>query len=456
MIATAQRTPAPAPKLSLMWFQRAIVLCTAPMIFFAGGRGVGKTETIEARIKYLTTRYAGFRCMYVSPIFSQGHEVYKKLCADLHFRAYIDFKRTSKRPFPLIVLRNGSQIWFRNFQRPDNVRSTGEDEVIIDESQDPCFTEDAVNTVLIPLIGRRQSPAGGRGTFFLAGQFRGEDWRYEKYFMPGQRPNQNIYKSWRIPSSEGYAYRTPGGRELLELRRQTTRVAVWEQEWDCLPRANANAAFSSDSITKCTRAPWSDTELLAMRNARGRNIQGTDMGRIVDPTKLVVLHSVNSRLASVIDAQAYPLKQEHSVSALQASQNAASFHASMVVDATGGATGGHAEEDSFVKLYRENADRLNVNLKEFFWSHHNKKRIIDQLALSLQQGEILIPENCEGLLKELKAYEYRFNEKTKVYVYGAPKGQHDDYVSGLAMGQEGVKRGWFQTINHGAIGAFRS
>ena len=430
-------TVAEAPKINVMPFQREVILCRSKFMTLMAGRRAGKTDAIKGRIKYLTTTYPNFRYMYVTPLYSQGEEVYNQLIADMTFRQWV--RRYRERPHPRIFLKNGSVINFRSFQRPDGIRSTGENEICIDESQDPKVTETDVDNIIRPMLSDRIGPHGKRGTLLMSGQFRGSDWRYERYYLPGAaqidgvanpRYKPSLYASWRVPSSLGFAFQTPGGAEELELQRQSIPPAVWEQEWECLPRSNANAVFpvvQVDAIVKTKPKP-----------SGGGYVCGVDIGKIVDPTKVVVLHSSGD----VVYTEAFPLGQDHAISAKKATEIAAKYRAVVVVDSTGGGTGGHAQKDSYVKLYRHCAELQKLELREFFWQMANKERIIAQLALAIQQREINILSEFTGLIKELKAYEYKFNENTKHYVYGSPKGQHDDYVAALAMAVEGWKRGW--------------
>lgn len=432
------------PKIKVMPFQREIVTCAAPFICFMGGRGSGKSFTIQSRMKWRSSKYPRLRSMYVTPLSVQGLVIYQEMMADVEFRKFV--KKSNTRPYPEIWLKNGSHIWFRSFQRPDAIRSTGEDDIYPDESQDPAYTENQFDTCLMPLLGRRPSPAGGRGVLFLSGQFRGDDWRKKRYWDRGiptidgkKNPlyKPDTYQSWRIPSSEGWSYKTPGGTERLELIKNNTRKAVWDQEWDCIPMANANAAFPSyeiDAITKQNYKLYALTEPLRHRGY----CAGVDIGRIIDGTVIVVM----AQNGDVVFVEVMPQGLDYGLAAKKCAQISAHFNACMIVDATGGATPAQPDPDKYVKLYREAARQYQIPFREHYWGR-NKNSIVEGFALAIHQKRITIPAiGTEQLISEMKAYEYQYSEKTHCYTYNAPRGQHDDCVAAITQAWHGVESGF--------------
>ena len=57
----------------------------------------------------------------------------------------------------------------------------------------------------------------------------------------------------RAVGCAGFAYQTPGGREELEFFKNELDSKIWDQEWDAIPRANANAVFAARHIKGCIR-----------------------------------------------------------------------------------------------------------------------------------------------------------------------------------------------------------
>jgi hypothetical protein len=414
-------------QMRVMPFQREFIVAPERFLTFFAGRRCGKTDGIKKRIKWRTQK-PGFTYMYITPLFAQGLEVYQEIVNDSTYKHQI--KRKRERPFPHYTLHNGSRVKFKSFQRANGIRSTGEDEICLDESQDPVVTEYDVQTIVLPMLGDK------RGSLVMAGQFRGHDWRYSQYWLRGQReidgkPNPAYhpkFKSWRIPSSSGYVFQGEEGRAELDLQRSITPRAVWDQEWDCIPTANANAVFLPQQID----AVIGGTQRLSPEPGR-RYIAGLDLGRLIDQSAFVVL-DIDS--GDVVYAEKLPQRMEHAEQARRIGQLARMFNCCVVVDVTGGATGGQATADTWVQYYRQQIP----DMREFIWSRSNKEKIIAQLALEIEQRRIRIPAEHIELLKELRAYEYTYERG--YYSYSAPKNLHDDYVSSLAMAVWGKKSGW--------------
>lgn len=441
---------------------------------FMAGRGYGKTHAIAARIVSLCAQYPGFRYRYMTPLYKQGEDVFNAICNNDSYLPYIH--QIKKRPYPQIFFKgNGklkSECVFRSMQRTEGLRGDIADEICLDESQGAEITDDVVNGVLMPILSRRISLHGGgnqRGTIVLSGQFRGEDFRYEKYWRRGlpyelmtgsdgipmfdkglhlfdvTRPNKHYnrsYKSWAFPSHEGWSYKVQsGGLTELEGIRENTLRSIFEREYLCLPRANSNAVFDSTQLSAVigNRIKRQETS----RRNTGGYVCGIDPGCRPDPTKLVVVHSSGD----IVFAEEYPKGQPHAISARMATQSAARYNAACVVDCTGGAQGGHGVKNEVVDAYREEAQKRGLPFYGFFWTEVNKNRIIENLEFGIQQQKISIPPESAGLITELREYEYTYSPKTKRYFYGAPANRHDDYVAALATAWDGILTGKAGRVN---------
>lgn len=448
------------PQLKLVPFQRQVVLCAARFMCLMAGRRAGKSEAIKARMKLKTTQHPKFRYLYCTPLSGQALEVYNELVADRDFRKFIRSFR--ERPYPRINLKNGSRVWFRSLQRPEGLRSTGEDEICVDESQDEKITESDINTIIKPMLADRIGPHGQRGTLLLAGQFRGSDFRFLNYWLPGMdlidgAPNlkcrRPMFHAWQVPSSEGYAFRTPGGPEELELQKSNCSISEWEQEWECKPRANKNAVFNSFEVDEIStgREPRIAIELKAPYGAGG--VYGTvvDVGGTVDQTKIIVGHSSGK----IVFAKALPLGMHDKASAREVMEVARRYGRTVIVDSTGGGDGRNSTaQDSRMNAYRNEARLFHLQFKEFFWSHKNKERLISNLRVAVQEKTIGIAADLVDVITELKTYEYKYLPRTHTYHYGAPAGKADDYVQAVAIFVEALNQSWIRVGSSALLSDF--
>lgn len=452
--------------IELMEWEEGPVFCDKRFMGLFAGRRTGKTDAIKARIKRRTQK-RNFRYTYISPLSSQGEQVWREMIADASWRPRI--VTAARRPYPHFFLYNKASIWMRSFQRPEGIRSTGEDEICVDESQDQVVTENAIDTVILPMLADR------RGSLLLSGQFRGEDYRYERFFVPGQRtlaylnagrdeadidpelnstPNPRYnpaFESWRFPTSCGYCFQDEAGRAELELQRSITRPAVWDQEWACIPRANANAVFPAREIDAISikRNPPIKFEQEPKRG--GAYLCSVDIGGKVDQEKVTVAH----QSGDIVFGAAFPLDRDEEQNAREAMEIARRFRAPVIIDTTGEEARYGQTKDNRVEKHRKWANQFRLPLKTFTFLGLNKERIIENLRLAIQDRSIgiCVGEVGKAICDELKAFECTYNRQTKRYTYQGPDGKRDDYVQCLAMTVEGINRGMLAR-GTGSIGEF--
>ena len=283
--------------------------------------------------------------------------------------------------------------------------------------------------VIRPLISDK------RGTLVISGQFRGENWYYEQMYLPGQDgpKKKKGYKSWRFPSSEGLVYQSKEGKEELELVKNQIPRRVYEVEYECLPIANEAAVFDHMDLERSKRGSTKQaTEYAAV-------VFGLDLGRVVDPSAQV---GIDAKTNEVCFAEKRPLGEKHEIGSLKAADIARRYgDAPIIVDTTGGATGGVAgSNDAYVKYYRQNCKTMRA----FTITRDNKANLIGNLSLALEQGKISIPAEFADLHKELASYEYKCSSNG-IITFQGPGGHDDDMVIALALAWEGVNRKWYRT-----------
>lgn len=117
----------------------------------------------------------------------------------------------------------------------------------------------------------------------------------------------------------------------------------------------------------------------------------------------------------------------------KAASYAESFnHADIIIDCT---TYGDPILESM-----QNAN-LPCHVEGFNFTGKSKGPLIENLVLGCERGDFVIPEEDASRYcrEELEAYEFDISDSGNVK-YGAPDGQHDDFVSSLAM--------WYWHLTH--------
>ncbi len=357
--------------------QQEIITCPARFIFCAAGRRWGKSITADYRAIY-QTRKPGFKYWYVTPTYSQLIERYRSIALNPGFQKYIAY--TKLQPFPEIGLFNGATIGYRTFERPENLRGAGLDEVAVDEIQD--IREESFWPVIRPLLSDR------RGSLVCFGQFRGHNWYYKELFLKGQTDNTGLYKSYRFPASTGLMYQGTAGENELKLAKEQLPKVIYQQEYDCEPIANQNAAFDPQDIERITRFEPRPIPF------NGKTyIMGLDLGRVKDPSAVIVLEVQTGIL---VHAEKLPLGMKHEIQAQRVAIIQRRYGARCIVDCTGGATGGHNDTDAYLQYYRKSIP----DIKPFFWQRANKERIVHNLCLEIEQSKISVPHQFPDVIKE--------------------------------------------------------
>lgn len=413
--------------------QRDIIECDAEQMLVIAGRRWGKNFALRNRhVKRVLTK-GGIDYLHAAPSYSQVQNEWERLAFHPSLQHLIS-SSSKKDPYPIIRWINGSSSHFRSLDRPDNLRNGEYNEAIIDESQN--VDEDIISTIIEPMLSSRL------GTLIMAGQFRGEDWRYERYYLPGQDDSKPWIKSWCFPSSSGLIFQGPKGIRRLERIKETVPRMVWEQEYDCIPSANQCGVFRSDDIN----ASICNT----VDGTGGQYIIGLDLGMIEDPAAVAVL---DCQACTFIHSHIFPIGQAHQKTAQDVSRIAAKYgNCTVVMDSTAGATGGRYKHDEFTRYYHE----LIENVQPYYWNKSNKTRMINNFSLALENREVKITRENRELIAQLKMYEYK-KRKFGDYEFSGPGGKKDDLVAAAIMALEGKNRGWYggegSSVSRGIVGS---
>jgi hypothetical protein len=398
--------------------QIEIITCEAKFGFSICGRRFGKTLASRLRAIKKCLEVRGYQYLFCAPSYGQVLPEYEAIAFHPDIMPFI--KRAPKQPYPSINFHNGSRLSFRSLDRAHLLRRDGFDEIGIDEIQN--VDEDAVFSVLMPMIADR------RGRLRGYGQFRGiENWIYKKFYLPGQDAKNTNYRSWCYPTSKGYSFQTPEGKAELEILKSTMPRIKWEQECECIPQANQQAVFRYDDLNAIRRGKNSGA-------IPGRRyVGGLDLGRVKDPSGHVI---IDAGTKSVVHSELRKLGEKHEVGAIYAGQLYKRYNgAPVVVDTTGGATGGKASTDEYVKFYRQHLTYMHPQ----HLSQAVKSGMIEALALGIEQAELSIPPENEELLRQLSLYEWEW--KGNSLSYHGPGGHDDDLVIALALSWWGLKMG---------------
>ena len=142
---------------------------------------------------------------------------------------------------------------------------------------------------------------------------------------------------------------------------------------------------------------------------------GVDLARVSDFTVLTVMDGTGKQ---VYHERFNQISWERQISAIQ--HVAARYRAPVVIDSTG-------VGDPIYERIRQSG----VNVDPYQMTNASKERLIDFLAMQLEQGKIRLLD-VEEQTNELRAFQYELTPSRNVKM-AAPEGMHDDIVISLAL-----------------------
>lgn len=407
------------------------------------GRRVGKSLSFVMKATRKSLQRKNNRYLYLGPSNALCKEMFKETINHQALKPLIR-KVYRKEPYR-VELNNNSAIDFRNWANIDLLRGFKFNDVFIDEIQN--FPEQHFFSVVDALTKDL------RGGITVAGQHNGFGWYYNHFFRRGLSPvaldaggrprldkdgkpvPNTDYASWTIPTNEGLMFQGASGAKEWQSILETVPPAVLDVEYLCIPSASLNAVF-----------PYSELELITLK-AKGYKaapdpkysyILCLDIGRTIDPTVALVLECETGEIVyaeTFAKGMPYP-QQAHRAGVLHKHWG----ECTTVMDSTGlaGVAGGRDKHDPIVPLFRQTIK----DLREFKWNYSNKLHLITHLGIEIRNKTVLIPECAKEVLRQLGQYEYRYR-KSGFLTFSAPQGDHDDYVSDLALLLWARHMGWY-------------
>ena len=304
-------------------------------------------------------------------------------------------KRTKPRAIEFV---NGSKISFRSAEREDSLRGGGVDFLVIDESgsvPERAWTEELRPTLSDTL-----------GDMIAIGTPKGRNWFY-RWYQRGQSEDHPNTASWQAPT-----YQNPHVPDSeIDDAEADMPERVFQQEYLAEFVDDVGGVF--EAVRERTVEDY-DLPVPPAEDVAGYTI-GVDFARLEDYTAIVVLDP-DGRLVAFDRLNQTTWRRIQSKIERLAEQYAP---ARLAVDAT--------RDNKIVQDLSESGLRVDpVNFSA------KKEVLIDNLATSLEGGELTLSSSANILVNELEVYEYDVTKSGQIR-YSAPSGFHDDTVDALAL-----------------------
>lgn len=328
---------------------------------------------------------------WVAPVYAQAKVAWSRMVGAMPKGTF-----TKNETDLRIDLPNGTHIWFKSGEKPDNLYGEEVYAAVLDEAS--RMREDS-------FIAIRSTLTATRGPLRIIGNVKGRrNWFYKmaRRAEAGERDMAYHKITWRDAVAAGILDEA----EIDDARRVLPEQA-FKQLYEAEPSDDEGNPFGLEAIAKCRMVPdefskfpvacwgWDlgkhqDWTVGIALDRNGHMVRFVRFQRSWDETKKQILHETNGKPA--------------------------------LVDATGV---GDAIAEELVK---------KGNFTAFVFTQRTKQELMEGLMSAIQQQHLGLTN--EILLNELESFEYEYRGKdgrfTGVF-YSAPPGMHDDAVCALAL-----------------------
>lgn len=364
----------------------------------ACGRRWGKTRL--GLLLCLETALQGKRAWWVAPTYKLAGVGWRGLWGLCRQIPGVKINKSER----LITFPSGGTAQVQSADDPDSLRSEGLDRVIVDECA--YMKEEAWTASLRPALSDRIGDA-----FFISTP-KGRNWLWRNY-QKGISGDNPSWGSWQYPTSNN-PYIDPAE---IEAARLDMPEALFRQEYLAEFIEDAGLVFRN-IMRQIARPPAGAGPLMVAY------VMGVDWAQQNDWTVALVMDAATRQVVAIDRFNQIDYKTQR--------DRIASLAETWGV--------GHilAETNAMGQPNVEALQEAGLPVEGFTTTAQSKPRIIQQLQLAFEQGNVWILDN-PVLIGELQAYEQE--RRASGWKYEAPAGMHDDTVIALALAYEAAIMG---------------
>lgn len=359
-------------------------------------RQFGKSTCLQQILLWYAINEPDSKCLFVSMTYSQVGKIYNSILRGIEKSGIIAKKNGIEYS---LILKNGSEIYFRSYTRADTIRGLSANTLIIDESAYLCDNDwQAVFRPTLATIGRRCilfSTPRGKSNYFYTSYMKGNSSEYPNYY------------SFR------YTYRDNPFANIVEIEdaRKSLPENIFRSEYEAEFVEGTMSVFRN--IRDCIKPIPKVTK---------RTIAGVDVGRANDSTVLCVMQD-----NIVVHIESW--KQDSWTNIVKKLvDRLVEFNVRTV----------NIEENGvgspFITLVQTEIKnrRLKISVEPWITSNSTKQNAVEKLIDDFSTCNIIIP-NDEELLLELDNFECEYSNKSHTIRYFCREPIHDDYPMALAI-----------------------
>ena len=322
---------------------------------------------------------------WIAPVYPQAEIAYKRM-KECMPKSYYEANETKMR----LSLINGTHIWFKSGEKPDNLYGEDVYDAVMDEAS--RMREESFHAI-------RSTLTATRGQIRLIGNVKG---RKNFFYNMSRRaeagdPDMEYHKLTAYDAAEG------GVITLAEIEdaKRTLPEQVFKELYLAEPSDDGGNPFGLSHIAACV-GELSEQEPKAW---------GIDLAKSVDWTVLIGLDAKGG----VCRFERFQKPWQETIAYIK---KVVGTWTPALVDSTG------VGDPILEALQRDSG-----NFEGYKFTSPSKQMLMEGLAVAIQERKTKYPD---GIIRnELDTYEYEYT-RTGVR-YTAPVGLHDDCVCSLAL-----------------------
>jgi len=298
-----------------------------------------------------------------------------------------------------IILANGAVVWFKTGEKPDNLYGEDVYAMVIDEAS--RLREDAWHAC-------RSTLTSTKGPVRIIGNVKGrKNWFFNlcRKAQAGEKDHRYTKITWRDGVEAGII-----NAEEVEAARRDLPANVFKELFEAEPSDDSGNPFGIAAIRGNICPAMSPLPPIAF---------GIDLAKSVDWTVIVGLDE-NGHVCR------FDRFQSPWTETINRVRKSVGFVPAFV-DSTG-------VGDPIVEGLQRGDGARTQNYEGYKFSSESKQKLMEGLAVAIQQGKIAYPAGV--LVQELEAFEYEYtgrDGRSTGVKYSAPAGMHDDAVCALSL-----------------------
>lgn len=402
---------------------------TSQFKVLACGRRWGKSALARVAALDVALNYGGY-VWWVAPAYSTANDHWEDVKRMVQDAPFLDYKNEQRKYLRFKTANGMGQLMFKSADKPDNLRGSGLDFVVLDEA---AFMDKSVwYEIVAPMLADAQNrtPDIKTRAMIISTPKGVGNWFHHIYGF-GQEDNNALHidgwKSWRFPSATNPFL----DKKYIEQMKRVTPKHQFEQEYLAIFQMNEGGAFTNleNAFTEKILQPMPYEEQLE----NGIEVViGVDFARKGDWTAISIWDKNTGRQVDLQRVQDTNFSSQITL-------------LGQIIDMWN-PTRVYAEQNSIGYIMVERMrEEFGALVKPVYMTNSTKRNIIERLSARIDTGAAKLLEvqdaHTQAQYEEFSSYQINKSASGLTVTYSAPRGKHDDTVMAAALANIGIRRG---------------